>query len=54
MKGAIKTVAKKYLNIIAKLTLTPKLKAILVVGASIPKKKPAPRAKNIPNNCILC
>ena len=46
--------AKKYLNIMAKLTPTPKLNAIFVVGANIPKKNPAPRAKKIPNRCILC
>ena len=47
-------IAIKYLNNIAKPTPTPKLYAIFVVGANIPKNKPAPRAKKIPNSSILC
>ena len=54
MIGRITIVAIKNLNSIAKPTPTPKLKAIFVVGANIPKNKPAPRAKKIPNRCILC
>ena len=54
INGIIIALAKKYLNIIAILTPTPKLNAIFVVGANIPKKKPAPRAKKIPISCILC